>query len=108
MKTSDTAKWIGRGIAKIDRTWTSSSLVQRAQGRAAALDNFEATRPACYALAWAMGSGRTSAEFDAALVALSAPRFAQIALDIAAAHAGKSVRDIWEAWKGAVAIKRAA
>lgn len=108
MKLSSDAKWIGREIAKFDRIWSDSSLAQRAERRAATLDNFEATRPVCYALAWAISSGRTSAEFDAALVALTGPRFAQVALDIAAQHGGKSVRDMWDAWKAAIQSKTAA
>lgn len=101
-RLSEMAKWIGREIAGYDRIWAKSSLAQRAERRAAALDIFEPTRPAAYALAWGVGTGRSSAEFDAALVSMSAPRFAQTALDIAEAHGGKSVRDVWDAWKSAV------
>lgn len=102
-KLSDLAKGIGRQIAKVDRVHTRhrSSRAEHAIARATALDVFEATRPAAYAITWYIHTGRSTPEFDAAFIALSPARFAQIAIDIAAG--GLSVREQSEQWAAAVA-----
>ena len=71
------------------------SQVERAARRAQVLGELESTRPAAYALAWALSTGRASSEFEAALCALPARKLAAIALDLASKPA--SVRDQWEA-----------
>lgn len=78
-----------------------SSLVDRAQSRASALDMAPESRAAVYPLAWALETGRASTAFETAVVAMDARKFAAAALAIAAR--GGSVNVSWEAWKAAVA-----
>ena len=99
------AKWIGKGIKRFDRIWADSSHAVRVTRRAASLDNWAETRPACYPLAWGAETGRFSFEIEAALLAMSPAAFAQAALDIA--EVGGSVSTMYEAWR-AVAMRRLA
>lgn len=107
-KLSADAKWLGKEIRGFDRIWKDSSLATRVAQRVGVLDLFEIVRPVHYSLAWALGTGRTSVEFDAALDAMPASAFATLALSLAVSHGTQSVRDQWEAWKSAVMAMEAA
>lgn len=101
MRTITIQSAIAAQIRISDRRWSFDSLARRAEQRASVLDMFEASRPACYPLAWGLGTGRLSYEYADALMRMPAREMAGHALRIAAT--GASVRDMLDAWKAAMA-----
>lgn len=76
------------------------SAVQRLGARVAVLAGHDVTRPAHYALAWAIDTGRFSYEMEAAIRDMGAAAFARAAIKIAADLGGHAVCEIYEAWRG--------
>ena len=75
------------------------SAVQRLGARVSVLAGHDATRPAHYALAWAIDTGRFSSEMEAAIRGMAPTAFARAALKIAHDLGGHAVREIYEAWR---------
>jgi len=86
-------------IRSVGRRSRSLSVNQRLAARAEALIGCDASRPAHYALVWAISTGRLSSEMVAALLAMSARAFARAALKIAADVGGHGVSTIYAAWR---------
>ena len=86
-------------IRSVTRRAKSLSANQRLAARAETLIGCDASRPAHYALAWAISTGRLSSEMRTALLAMPAAAFARAALKIAADLGGSGVSEIYEAWR---------
>ena len=89
-------------IRKVDRKLRADSLataMDRLGARVEAVNAFEATRPAHYALAWAIDTGRFSSEMEGATRGRAPTAFARAALKIAHDLGGHAVREIYEAWR---------
>lgn len=76
-----------------------ATAMDRLWARVEAVHAFCETRPAHYALAWGVQTGRLSSEMEAALRDMAPTAFARAAMRIAKEHGGKAVRDIYEAWR---------